>query len=130
MKIFCALTSTKPNARMSWKVLLYAVLCTLFGAACLYCCIYLMFLNGFGVDEGGGEHPYDQAAMVISFAVAFVLLCISLVLWYCTLLGAPRKRLHVLMTVAVAIVGFCPAFLLMGVLCDLGEQIGQLILYG
>jgi hypothetical protein len=129
MKFFRALTSTKPEARVSWKVLLYAVLCTLFGTACLYCCIYLMFLNGFGVDEGIGEHPYDQAAMAISLLVAFALLCFSLALWYCTLLGASRNRLHVLITAAVAIVGFCPSFLLMGVICDLGEQIGQLILY-
>ena len=37
MKLFHALTYTNPNARVSWKVLLYAALCTLFGTACLYC---------------------------------------------------------------------------------------------
>ena len=130
VKAFDALTCTKPGAKVSWKVLLYAVLCTLFGTACLYCCIYLMFLNGFGVDGGGGEHPYDQAGMVICLLVSFVLLCISLFLWCCTLSGVSRTGVHILLSAAVVIVGFCPAFLLMDVICGTGERIGQFILYG
>ena len=130
MKAFDALTCTKPGAKFSWKVLLYAVLCTLFGTACLYCCIYLMFLNGFGVDGGGGEHPYDQAGMTVGLLVSLVLLALSFYLWFCTLSGAPRMGLHTMLSVAVVILGFSPAFLLMDAICGAGEQIGRLILYG
>ena len=130
MKLSHALTYTKPTDRVSWKVLLYAALCTLFGTACLYCCIYLMFINGFGIDGGGGKHPYDQAAMAVSLLVAFVLLGISMALWGFTWANASRKRVNALLSSAVALVGFCPAFLLMDVICDTGEKIGQMILYG
>ena len=129
MKILRALTFTKPGARVSWKVLLYAALCTLFGTACLYCCISLMFMNGFGVDGGGGRHPYDQAAMASCLFVAFLLFCLVFALWCFTLAGTSRKGLHGWLTAAVALVGFGPSFMLMNVICDLGERIGQWILY-
>ncbi len=125
MKFFRALTSTKPDARVSWKLLLYAALCTLFGTACLYGCIYFMFEMGLG-----GKHPYDRVGMGIGLLVASVLLCVVAALWFYTLIGLSRQRLHILLTCAVVIVGFCPAFLLTGIICELGEQIGQYFLYG
>ena len=129
MNFLRALISTKPDARVSWKVLLYAVLCTLFGTACLYCFISSLFMNGFGVDGGGGRHPYDQAAMAICLLVAFLLFCLSFALWCFTLAGTPRKALHGWLTAAVALVGFGPSFMLMNVICYYGEKIGQWIVY-
>ena len=130
MKLFHTLTYTNPTDRVSWKVLLYAALCTLFGTACLYCCIYLMFINGFGIDGGGGKHPYDQPAIAISLLVAFLLFCAVFALWGFTLSAAPRKGLHGWLTAAVVLIGFCPSFMLMNVICYYGEKIGQMILYG
>ena len=113
MKLIHALTYTKPEARVSWKLLLYAVLCTLFGTACLFCLIFFMFEMGLG-----GKHPYDRIGMGIGLLVASVLM------------GLSRKGRHILLSCAVVIVGFCPAFLLTGYICELGEQIGQYFLYG
>ncbi len=123
MKFFYALTSTKPDARVSWKVLLYAALCTLFGTACLYCFICSLFMEV-------GKHPYDQPAMAICLLVAFLLFCSVFALWCFTLSAAPRKGLHGWLTAAIALIGFGPSFMLMNVICYYGEKIGQMILYG
>ena len=123
MKLFHALIYTKPTDRISWKVLLYAVLCTLFGTACLYCFIQVLFMEA-------GKHPYDQPAMAISLLVAFLLFCAVFALWGFTLSAASRKGLHGCLTAAVALIGFCPCFMLMNVICYYGEKIGQMILYG
>ena len=125
MKLIHALTYTKPEARLSWKLLLYAVLCTLFGTACLFCLIFFMFEMGLG-----GKHPYDRIGMGIGLLVASVLFCVVAALWFYTLMGLSRKGRHILLSCAVVIVGFCPAFLLTGYICELGEQIGQYFLYG
>jgi hypothetical protein len=69
-------------------------------------------------------------AMAISLFVAFLLFCVVFALWGFTLSAGPRKGLHGWLTAAMVLVGFCPSFMLMNVICYYGEKIGQMILYG
>ena len=123
MKLFHVLTYTKPTDRVSWKVLLYAALCTLFGTACLYCFIQLLFMEA-------EKHPYDQPATAVCLLVAFLLFCSVFALWGFTLSAVPRKELHGWLTAAVALIGFGPSFMLMNLIYHYGEKLGQMILYG
>lgn len=129
MKFIHALTSTKPNAPFSVKALIYAILCTLFGTACLHCWLWLMGANG--AFFGDVYHrPYELPAVGIAQLVAFILLCVVAALWFYTVANARRKWLNVLIAVAVVILCFVPCWILMGYMHMYGEKLGQLILYG
>ncbi len=129
MEFLRALTYTKPNAPFSVKALIYAILCTLFGTACLHCGIWIMGANGAFFGDVS-HHPYEMPAMGISLLVAFILLCITIALWFFTVDNARRKWLNVLIALAVVIIGFGPSWILMMYIHYFGEQIGQMILYG
>lgn len=131
MKSLRFLVSTSPQARVSPKLLLYALLCTLWGTACFYCGATLMLMSGFGIDGGvGGQHPYDRIALTVGLLIALLLFSLTALLWFLTLLGLSRPKRHLILTAVVALAGFCPAFLLMNAICDLGEGLGQWFLYG
>lgn len=129
MKFLCALTSTKPTAPFSVKALIYAVLCTLLGTACIHCGIWIMGTNG--AFFGDVYHrPYELPAIGIVMMVSMILLCVAAALWFCTVAKARRKWLNLLIAVAVVILCFVPCWILVAYMHRYGEQLGQLILYG
>ena len=73
MKFLRALTSTKPDAPFSVKALIYAILCTLLGTACLHCGIWIM-----GVVAALWFYTVAKARrkwLNLLIAVAVVILC-------------------------------------------------------
>ena len=132
MKLWTALTAHNPASRapFSWKALIYAVLCTFFGSACLCCGLGVLTTSGNWLDGGSGQHPYDLLGFGIALLVATILLCIAVPLWFSAVTAAPRKWLNILITVLVVVVFLLPCLILSAYICYIGEQIGQLILYG
>ena len=129
MKFLCALTSTKPDAPFSVKALIYAILCTLFGTACLHCGIWIMAANGAFFGDVY-IHPYEMPAIGVTLLVSYILLCGVAALWFYTVAKARRKWLNALIAVAVVILCFVPCWILVACMHHYGEQLGQLILYG
>ncbi len=127
MKFFRALTSTKPTAPFSVKALIYAVLCTLFGTAWCYCCLWCMLESGNWLGSHGVS-PYELPAMGIVWMTVTLLLTAVGVLWFCTVAAARRKWLNVLIAFAVVVVFFLPSVWLTVVLHGRGLQIGRMIL--
>ena len=76
------------------------------------------------------HRPYELPAMGIVLLLAFILLCITVPLWFYTVAKARRKWLNVLIAVAVVILCFVPCWILVGYIHLFGERFGQLILYG
>jgi hypothetical protein len=131
MKLWIALTGAHPASRVpfSGKALIYAVLCTVFGTACLHCGIWIMGANGAFIGEVY-PRPYESPAMGLALVAACVLLCVAAVLWLCTVANAPRKWLNVLIAFVVVLLCFGPCWILMNHIHLYGEKLGQLILYG
>ena len=129
MKLFHALTSTKPTAPFSVKALIYAVLCTLLGTACLHCGIWIMGANGAFFGDVY-VHPYEMPAIGMIMGVSMILLCIAAALWLYTVANARRKWLNLLIAAVVVILCFVPCWILVAYMHHCGEQLGQLILYG
>ena len=129
MKFFHALTSTKPTAPFSVKALIYAVLCTLLGTACLHCGIWIMGTNGAFFGDVY-VRPYEMPAIGMIMGVSMILLCIAAALWLYTVASARRKWLNLLIAAVVVILCFVPCWILVAYMHHYGEQLGQLILYG
>lgn len=129
MKFLRALTSTKPDATFSVKALIYAILCTLLGTACLHCGIWIMGANGAFFGDVY-VHPYEMPAIGITLLVSYILLCVVAALWFYTVAKTRRKWLNLLIAVAVVILCFVPCWILVGEIHLYGEKLGQMILYG
>ena len=120
MTFIHALTSTKPTAPFSVKALIYAILCTLFGTAFLFCGINLFFMEAFGSVR---EYPYEAPAVAMGLGIAMIFVILFGILWLYTVGNAARKWLNILLGIAVVVVGFCPSFLLMNLIYRVAEQV-------
>ena len=113
----------------SWKAVLYAVLCALFGTACFYCGLSVLSLLGWGLGSHG-EYPYELPAMAVALFVALALFSLCGFLWLCAVAKAPRRWLNILIAISVFLLGFFLFWPVMEYVRVLGEQIGQRIFLG